>query len=276
MTIDRLESRYFERMARSIGRKSKLIDLAKPGTVLDAGAGGPGLSLAFEAAGHSVIALDESRDALKRLREAGLETVEGSIEELAAIFPPCSFANIVFSSVLHEVFSYASGDKLAAHRKALRDAYSLLQPGGRILIRDGVRTPKPEAAAELTAFNAHDAKLIEDYLSKSLLVPAYVNLEAVGPRRWRGEAASAFEVLHTINWGAASQERERQELFGVHSLEGFAQELEGVGFVEVASFLEEHDYSRYLEDRAHVRVAGETVWQKPVGLWIADKELEHG
>lgn len=130
-----LESRYFERMARGMTAKSELVFLARPGSVLNVGAGGPELSSEFEAAGHSTISIDAAPEACERLNAAGLRFIEGNAEDLQDIVDE-PVDNVVFSSVLHEVFSYAEGDGRDAIRGVLKSAFNVLRPGGWILIRD--------------------------------------------------------------------------------------------------------------------------------------------
>ena len=60
------------------------------------------------------------------------------------LFPEKVYA-IIFSSILHEIFSYTETEngrfELSSVKEALRNAYDSLNPGGRLIIRDGVKSP---------------------------------------------------------------------------------------------------------------------------------------
>ncbi len=58
----------------------------------------------------------------------------------AGCLPVTGAASVVFSSVLHEVYSYLGHD-LRTVLKALKAAWNSLAPGGRLVIRDFVRPP---------------------------------------------------------------------------------------------------------------------------------------
>ena len=104
MSTHRLEDRYFSRMKKSIDSKAVLVDFAKPGTVLDVGAGGPELLLRFKEAGFSPQALDVSVDSIKRLEAAGIPAVHGHAENIQELVKE-PLGNSVFRSILHEVWS---------------------------------------------------------------------------------------------------------------------------------------------------------------------------
>lgn len=61
---------------------------------------------------------------------------------------------VIFSSILHELYSYIpyEGSKFnhATIAAALRSAYDVLSPGGRIVIRDGIMTEPAEQNERFT------------------------------------------------------------------------------------------------------------------------------
>lgn len=264
-----LDPVYFERMKNGLGEKSMLVSAAAPGTVLNVGAGGPELSLAFEEAGHRVVSLDASEDSCSRLRAAGLETIHGNAEDLRSLVTE-PIHNVVFSSILHEVFSYASGNGREAIRDVLRQAFEILEPGGRILIRDGVK-PR-EGKGVLIAETSEMRSLIEEYIAKSPLVGNEVNAERVSPNRWVGSIPSVLEILNTVNWGRNSLPREMNELFGVFTASEYADELADAEFSSVIAVPCSNTYQRHLESKAHVQDEdGRVMWVPPTAMWIAEK-----
>lgn len=275
MSTHRLEDRYFTRMKQSINSKAALVEFAKPGTVLDVGAGGPELALRFKEAGFEPQALDVSIDSIRRLESAGIPAIHGNAENIHELVKE-PLDNIVFSSILHEVFSYAHGDGRNAIREALRGAFEALKPGGRLLIRDGVRTDRANEASTLIADDQESLNLIEKYLDRSPLVPNEVALVPAGNGRWSGTLSSTSEVMNTINWGSDSLPRECQELFGVFTLDQYLHEIEDAGFINAAALSEDRTYKEYLKGRAHVEDAeGNPVWVPVTAYWVATKPAAH-
>lgn len=271
MSTHRLEDRYFSRMKKSIDSKAVLVDFAKPGTVLDVGAGGPELSLRFKEAGFSPQALDVSVDSIKRLEAAGIPAVYGHAENIQELVKE-PLDNIVFSSILHEVFSYSQEDGREAIRETLKGAFEALKPGGRLLIRDGVKTDRGAEASTLIAEDTESKHLIAEYLDKSPLVPTEVTLTPAGESRWSGNLAATSEVMNTINWGRDSLPRECQELFGVFTQDQYLTEIEDAGFVNAVALTEDRTYRDYLKGRAHVEDAeGNPVWVPVTAYWVATK-----
>ncbi|QAY61286.1 hypothetical protein ET475_15720 [Microbacterium protaetiae] len=121
-----LEDRYFTRMAAALGDKARLADWLVSGTVADIGVGGGELSALFAATEGvtGVYAIDDAPDALRRLDQLpGVTPVAGSVEQLSALAP---LDNVVFCSVLHEVYSYGGGQQ--AVTDALDAAAAALRP----------------------------------------------------------------------------------------------------------------------------------------------------
>lgn len=266
-----LEPRYFERMKNGLGEKSLLIPHTVPGTVLNVGAGGPELSLAFEEAGHHTLSLDDSPDACERLEAAGLTPILGAAENMTDLVNE-PIHNIVFSSVLHEVFSYAEGDGILAVRDVLLQAFELLEPGGRIVIRDGVRPMG--ATGVLVAESDEKRELIEEYLARSPLVPDEVTVERISENEWIGTLASVSEILNTVNWGRSSLPREMNELFGVFTANEYIAELSSAGFWSCKHQPCSNTYQKHLEGQAHIQDAlGRVLWIPPTAIWVGSKPL---
>ena len=151
-----LESRYFDRMGAALGDKLKIVENLPPVTdsyrprVLDVGAGGGEFTHALQELGYSVVALDASDDAITRMRNRYPDlTTAHMLAHEAVAFGAESFDAVVCSSILHEVYSYGDEEHgkgaLGSLRAALGAFFSILKPGGALIIRDGV---KPENWAE--------------------------------------------------------------------------------------------------------------------------------
>lgn len=179
--------------------------------------------------------------------------------------------NVVFSSILHEVFSYASGDGREAIRDVLRQAFEILEPGGRILIRDGVKPPAGRGT--LIAETSEMRELIREYIAKSPLMGDEVRVEQVNGNSWEGSIPSVLEILNTVNWGRNSLPREMNELFGVFTLSEYANEIAEAGFTSIAAAPCANTYQKHLEGKAHVQDdEGHAMWIPPTAMWTAQKQ----
>lgn len=219
-----LEPRYFERMAAAAEEKLELTAHIVPGSVADIGAGGGELSrqLSERPDVTEVWAIDNSIDSIRRLNQIpSIHSLFGSTDRLAEIAGEHGVDNVVFSSVLHEVWSYAlDGLRDYAWEKALRDAVDALAPGGRLIIRDFVLPERPDERAVLqTPGDAEDA-LIYDYLERTPFDDLRV-LDEIDEHVFLGTRRTVSEALLTVNWGAGSLPRESQERYGLHTLDEY-------------------------------------------------------
>jgi len=220
----RLEERYFEQMASSLGDKARLLPFIVGERVLDVGAGGGGLAEAIAARGHRVTVLDNTADSLQRLRRAGisLEVLEGYADQIGHLGAG-TFDTIVLSSVMHEVYSYgASTGELgyAAVSRTLAELRQALRPGGRLIIRDGVLPPDWLAAATV---RVPDDELVAEYLELS--PHPELRLDRNGSRLWSGTKHAVGEMLLTVTWGAECLPREALERFQLYTADGYVTEL---------------------------------------------------
>ncbi|MBC9927251.1 methyltransferase [Leucobacter sp. cx-169] len=226
-----LEPRYFERMARSIGDKVRLLEWVLPGRVADIGAGGGDLSLALGGLDdvHTVFALDDSDDALELLTDVpGVTAVRGSFGEALEALPGGQVDTIVCSSVMHEVYSYGGG--WAAIDLALESAWAALRPGGRLVIRDGVM---PEAQGCPVRMWTPDNDLAREYAALTPHPELQIIEDADG--WWVGSAHAIAEALLTLTWGRGSLAREAQERYQLATESEYRLMVEPHGFTQIHS-----------------------------------------
>lgn len=261
-----LEDRYFERMAAALGDKAKLADSLVPGTVADVGAGGGELSALFAARDGitGVYAIDDAPDALARLRGvSGVIAVPGSVDQLPGLAP---LDNVVFCSVLHEVYSY--GDGFAAVDEAIDLATAALRPGGRLIIRDGVMPDRPHDPAILVA---PDDALVADYVASTPHPELALTRAADG--RWHGTRHAVAEAALTLTWGRRSLPRESQERFQLDTLDGYAHRVvTGRGLrLRAARAYVQPEYVQHLAEYTLIDSASGGWFPATNAVWVYEK-----
>lgn len=274
-----LEPRYFDRMAAAAGEKFELIDHIVSGSVADIGAGGGELARQMREQSQisAVWAIDNSVDSVRRLDQIrGIHTLFGSTERLDEIAFFAGINNVVFSSVLHEVWSYApEGLQDYAWEKALRDAIAALAPGGRLLIRDFVLPDRPDEWAALqTPGDAADA-LIYEYLERTPFSDLIV-LDEVDEHVFLGTRRTVSEALLTANWGAGSLPRESQERYGLATLEGYRDRVlalsDEISCLTAVSQVQP-GYIEHLSGWSCFSEDGTNWFPDTKALWVFEKEV---
>lgn len=278
MSRSTLEPHYFDRMAAAAEEKLELTAHIVPGSVADIGAGGGELSrrLSERPEVTDAWAIDNSIDSIRRLNQIpSIHSLFGSTERLTEFAGEHGVDNIVFSSVLHEVWSYApQGLQDYAWEKALRDAVDALAPGGRLIIRDFVLPERPDERAVLrTPGDAEDA-MIYDYLEQTPFHDLQV-LDEIDEHVFVGTRRTVSEALLTVNWGPRSLARESQERYGLHTLDEYSgcvlalsdeiSRLTSVSQVQPGYIEHLSEWSCFVED-------GTSWFPDTKALWVFEKK----
>lgn len=137
---------YGAQMDASLQQKlDDLLPWVKPGCIVDKGCGTGKLlvELSRRFPRSAFVGVDLSREFLRRCDEntyqsEQVELLLGNIIERNV--PPGSASTVIFSSVTHEMYSY-TGYSLAELQRGLNNAADELQPGGHLVMRDGVSPP---------------------------------------------------------------------------------------------------------------------------------------
>ena len=253
-------------MAASIGDKGRMLPFVVGPRVVDVGAGGGELSCVLAAAGHRVTSLDNTPDAVRRLRalpqlEAVRECFADEVAELST-----SADTIIASAVMHEVYSYGDShgcggwDAVTHTLEAFAD---VLAPGGRLIIRDGVMPDHPGRPASAAV---PDDGLMRDYLARSPHPELALDRRADG--RWWGTRHAVAEMLFTLTWGRDALAREAVERYQLATLDGYA-DLVGERFELLhASAVSQPEYRAHLADFA-VEAEGEPGWFPATNaMWV--------
>jgi 2-polyprenyl-3-methyl-5-hydroxy-6-metoxy-1,4-benzoquinol methylase len=284
-----LEKRYFERMAKSMGDKAKLLQFLPPVVegkpaprILDVGAGSGDLSNTLSELGYNVTALDASDDAIAHINKnfPNVHTTTRFADQAHELGVEI-FDAVICSSILHEVFSYNKTGHYFALKRAMQSFYETLKPNGVLLVRDGVLPENWEEEGTVTLLDGHEISNVELYLKMCPFANGGVNsglghlvsLTQVGPKTFKGNVRSLLEFAYTYTWGLDSYPRETQELYAVKTLKEYAEFFEKNGFevIHTESYLQE-GYPVHLATQMTLEVEGKSsAWFDSNAIWIARK-----
>lgn len=217
------EETYLADMNSTADYKKVILDYVVGEKALDIGPGGGVLlDLLEEKLPHvKAVGIDISAnviEALTRKKHAearGWEVLQGDALALKDYVEPGSVDTVIFSSILHELYSYIpfngarfNRDTVAA---ALRSAFDVLSAGGRIIIRDGIMT-EPDARRVIRFLQPDGPAWLErysrDFAGRKIEYQRLSDLEASLP------VNDAMEFLYTYTWGEEAYVHEVQEQFG--------------------------------------------------------------
>ena len=224
--FDRLsnESQYLVTMNAAKHDKARMMRYLKPGRICEVGPGG-GVVLDLLAAhfpDSEIIGLDASHQVVVSLEQRKKQTgarwniIEGNAFDFLSYFEKESLHDVVFCSILHEIYSYIEADDgtrfhLESVERMLKSAFDALMPGGRILIRDGIM---PEHEPQLLTFLTDDAREFFDAFCREFK-GRNIEYHWDGVDTVRIDSADAMEFMYTYTWGPESFPYEVREQYGI-------------------------------------------------------------
>ena len=166
--------------------------------------------------------------------------------------------SIIFSSIIHEIFSYTETPEgrfnIETVKLSLKNAYDSLNPGGRIIIRDGVKTAvsddeiltvtfKDKSGLDFFKNYLADFEGLTDIEDKHIVIDEE-NLRVSGCINY------IREFLYTYTWGQESYSHEVQEQFGYFTIGDFTEYFTELGarIIRAEAFLEP-GYPEHLRDK---------------------------
>ncbi len=218
------EIEYLNTMNSSLQYKAKILDFMVGKNILDVGPGGGALMDLIEERDPSlnVYGIDISSNVIDTLNKKKLKEkkawnlVKGDALNLQDYFEKGSLDTIIYSSIIHELYSYIpfEGKKFNINTviKALKSAYNILSVNGRIIIRDGIKT-EPENQYRIIEFrNIEDIKILDRYCND--FKGRKITYEKMDNNKVKMLVNDAMEFLYTYTWGEDSYPLEIQEQFG--------------------------------------------------------------
>ncbi|MGQ8874501.1 class I SAM-dependent methyltransferase [Paenibacillus sp. TSA_86.1] len=259
------EETYLSDMNSSGDYKKVLLDYMVGIRVLDIGPGGGVLLDLIEQEKPEVeaIGIDISANVIealerKKQRESHhWHVMKGDALQLNQYVESGTVDTVIFSSILHELYSYIerdgrrfNTDTVAA---ALQSAFQVLSAGGRILIRDGIMS-EPETQKRRIRFLEPDGlRWLERYAAD--FKGREITFERISDDEVMMPINDAMEFLYTYTWGEEAYVHEIQEQFGVFTPQAYEKCIretlgEQAEIIKLHHFLQE-GYTEALVDRIH-------------------------
>lgn len=265
--FDRLnnEDNYLKTM-NSITNSSKgeLLYYVVGNSVVDVGSGGGVLLDLLEQRypSKTIIGTDISTEVVNRLK-AKRRQENHKYQVLRHNFVeeplPTKVDTIIFSSILHEVYSYTDFEgrkfNIDSVKKALQNAYYSLNRGGRILIRDGILSDG-DGIYGIELKEADGEVMLSNYLKDFKGLSHLRNGSEWNPEKVKkvGNTLTADinlirEFLYTYTWGKESYSCEVNEQFGYFTFDEYSEFLESIGLkIKYKNAYLEEGYPEHLND----------------------------
>lgn len=239
-----------------LGDREKILPFVLPGFVIDVGCGiGTLASRVAEETGSYVLGVDcDPRVLLEVPRN--VRTREGHALSTLRRLKGSGATSIILSNVLCEIYSAGEGDpqaagRLFAVRAVLNAAWEALAPGGRLIVRDGVRTRDDK---EIVLHDPYgfverfkiDSPFYENTRAEVKIAP----FERIGPATYRTRESSVTEVALSATWGASVWPFEVRKTHALYSRDNFERLARFLGFAVTHS--EEYQQEGYREHFARI------------------------
>ena len=243
---------YLNTMNNSLKQKAIILDYIVGNSVLDVGPGGGALLDLIEKKipNSDIKGIDLSENVIneltkKKLKEGHMwNIIKGDALNLTKYFASNSIDTIIFSSIIHELYSYIpyNGKKFNKDtiKVALKEAYSILSINGKIIIRDGIMS-SPVNSYRIIEFNdKEDIKKLDRYIND--FKGRKITYEKISDNKVKMLINDAMEFLYTYTWGEESYPLEVQEQFGYFTLDEYItfikENLPNAKIIESKSYLQ--------------------------------------
>jgi SAM-dependent methyltransferase len=268
------EDVYLSQMNGTADYKAVILEHVTGRKVLDIGPGGGVLLDLLEERmpGVTPVGIDISSNVIEALQQRKQregrrwEVLQGDALNLKDYVEAGSVDTVIFSSILHELYSYVpfggvkfNHDTVAA---ALRSAFDVLSPGGTIIIRDGIMTEPVTDRRRVRFLEADGMMWLERYAKD--FQGRLIEFERLDDREVLMSVNDVMEFLYTYTWGAEAYVHEVQEQFGYFTPSAYVAFIErtlgAAANIEVFRHYLQEGYTEALQERVVVMNGqGETV-----------------
>ena len=244
------EKQYYDRMDQSLGDKRTILSLIDPSSssILDYGAGTGKLSAelsrlyknamitAFDSSLQSIEMLKEIKSTRKNFEIIPIEMIHRNPGSILSIdffktFNPGRFDTIIFSSVLHEIYSLERYRGKLFNPDSVIDtlaaAINVLTPTGQIIIRDGIK-PLMTDIVNVRIKDEDFSKRCNCFLEvfQGHYIPFSIKRISEKEFIYKMKYSDAMEMLYTCTWGEQSFPREVKEQYGYFNCREWAQAID--------------------------------------------------
>lgn len=218
------EETYLDQMNGTADYKAVILEYVTGRKVLDIGPGGGVLLDLIEERmpGTVPVGIDISSNVVEALRQRKRregrrwEVIQGDALDLKSFVEAGTVDTVIFSSILHELYSYVPTGGHKFNREtvaaALRSAFDVLAPGGAIIIRDGIMTEPAELKRRIKFLEPEGMAWLERYAAD--FAGRTIRYTRLSDREAELPVNDAMEFLYTYTWGEEAYVHEVQEQFG--------------------------------------------------------------
>ncbi|MDO9628741.1 MAG: class I SAM-dependent methyltransferase [Acholeplasmataceae bacterium] len=218
------EEEYLETMNKSVKHKAVILDYIVGNDVVDIGPGGGALMDMIEESNPKlkIVGLDFSQSVIenltkkKKLENRIWNVLYGDALCMSRYIPKESQDTIIFSSIIHELYSYIEYNGKKFNHQVIKDvlksAFDVLRIGGRIIIRDGIMS-EPKEQIRIIKFRTDEGlQFLRNYARD--FSGREIKYKIINHNEVQMEINDAMEFLYTYTWGEDSYVHEVNEQFG--------------------------------------------------------------
>ena len=218
-------------MNSALKEKSIILNYLVGNNILDVGPGGGVVMDLIEKTRPElqITGIDLSQNVIDKLTEKKIKEqhnwniVKGDALNLSKYFKENSIDTIIYSSIIHELYSYIETDGKKFNQKtikiALQEAYKILAKKGRIIIRDGIMTSPTNQYRLIEFKNPKDLEILNNYCHDFKGRKIYY--QKIDENTVKMLVNDAMEFLYTYTWGEQSYPLEVKEQFGYFTIEEY-------------------------------------------------------
>lgn len=222
---------YLQTMNSAVKDKSIILDYIVGTKVLDVGPGGGVMLDLIEKTNPllEIYGIDLSQNVIDKLSKKKINEkhnwniVKGDALNLSNYFKDNEIDTIIYSSIIHELYSYIeyNGKKFNKDtiKQSLKEAYKILSPGGRIIIRDGIMSDPKNQYRIIEFNNKEDLNILKRYCND--FKGREIKFEKINNNTVKMLINDAMEFLYTYTWGEQSYPLEVKEQFGYFTVQEY-------------------------------------------------------